>query len=255
MASLPHGVVAVLFALVWSGIRHGLPRLNVFFRRYQEARESLAVWRHYEIHISPPDESFKREAETEEFHRFARSLSQLGFDLLGEYVLTGGSQFPVATSPRKTEFLPTHFSLQRVLEHKRIGCVTLLSASLRHEGPDISLQIVSSNGDWTYASEVGDPSGRDRGHSERTLKSFHGSLSAEQLLDDHLRRRDEIARAGNFAWGAPMTLEQIHENEETFAAYLRAFSRQHSPRSFMKWERQSKPHTAREWLGELEGHL
>ncbi|BCM89529.1 hypothetical protein IAD21_01376 [Abditibacteriota bacterium] len=230
---------------------------------WQEAQQKLAGWREYEIRIEMPDVKVSELLKREVFNLEANGLDQLGFEYLGDYVTTLGirevqsfSHAPLSApdAAGSKQFTPVDFVVSRVFVHKGYGCIAFVLASVRRD-PQVHLQIASKADGWTYTSEIGELTGADVGRSSHSLKSYHGLVSADQLLKAHLERRAQIAQAGSLSWGAPPAMQEIFAEEEKYAASVREFGRSRSPFSLLIWEYQTKREVHGEWLGDLRGKI
>ncbi len=242
-----------------------------WFLQWNNARRRLDQMRRYEVGFGKPSEQTQLAMGSGQFHRIEEEFAGVGFELLGDYVIAGGTKDEVSlhnaplASPFgadvKEEFRFAHASVCRVLVHREHGCIASIASPLsstpkeNRVGIGLHYLIVSVGNGWTYSSHADLPPLMDVESSARDLASYEGKLPPAGLLKAHLSRRDELARAGGFAWEAPLSLEQIIEWETQRYARIRDWASQRSAFSLMRLERRGRRKPQRELLGDLRGKL
>lgn len=257
-----------------------LPFLLIGLSFYSVVRVWVMFWtswskrldqmRRYEVGFGKPPEKTQRAMQSGEFHRIEEEFTGLGFELLGDYVIAGGTQdnVPAFDAPLaapsgdsvKQEFKYAHASVCRVLVHRNDSCIASITSPLstlpRDDNPYLGTLIASLGEGWTYTTHADlPPPLLEMESSSRDLSSFEGQIPVDQLLEFHLARRAEIARAGGFAWGAPPSIEQLTEWETQRYARIREWASRRSPWSLRRAEQRGRRKLQREWLGELRGQL
>lgn len=240
--------------------------------RWQVVHKQLDEMRRYEVGFGSPSEKTQAAMAQEPFHQREDEFLEMGFRVLGDYVIAGGTTDEVAAlnaplaSPfgdsKKEEFRLAHSSACRVMVHEENKCIASIVAPLlalsnpKEDGSNFRFLIASAGNGWTYSSHADEPPLlSDLEATARDLSSFEGNVSPAQLLELHLRRRTDIARAGNFAWEEPLSLEKIIEWERQRYAHIREWAARTSPRTLLRAERRGRRKPARELLGELQGKL
>ena len=246
------------------------PLYQAWVGRWKDARRRLDQMRRYEVGFGTPSEETKRSMQDGEFHRLESELVGLGFELLGDYVIAGGTHdnVPLFDAPLaapsgdniKQEFKFAHASVCRALVHREYGCIASITSPLstlpQDDNPYLGALIASLGEGWTYTTHADSPPALlEMESSPRDLSSFEGQIPIAELLEFHLKRRTEIARAGGFAWQAPPSKEQLIEWETQRYARVREWAKGRSPRSLLRAEQRGHREPQHEWLGELRGKL
>lgn len=218
----------------------------------------------------------------EQFIEATRDLEALGFEFQGEHLwsvvlLQTQDAAPLADPSNPPPLTPNRIDPQgfeRVFSHPTYGCWGTINFAAGRDTLEkrptvinFVITISSSTGhgedDWNYLT-------RDKKYDAvselfsklwrqpRGLSTIVANASAAQLLEFHLARREQIARAAGISWQRSLTIEDYLALESRQKLQMRTVFNKFTTLqmywqiSRLKRERESAPP---EWLGELKGRL
>ena len=214
--------------------------------------------------------------------RATQDLQALGFVIEREFLWSvtydeARPSAPLSDPTLPPPLAPTRFDpqgLERIFSHPQHGCWAGISfaaaTDTREKRPTIINFVVSlssstgrDDDDWNYAT-------RDRKYDAnneliaklwrhpRWLATVVPDATAAQLLETHLERRDQIARATGVSWQRDLTMEDYGALEARTEARMRAVFLKLTPfqmnRQIVRIRRERDGERP-EWLGELKGQL
>ena len=266
--------LSVLFVLVSWIVRNGfyLSRLGEIIARQKVTRLEM-------FPISPDDVEHLDRAQLDEA---TRELMALGFEYLTDQGTRQVVDEPQASAPIADPFAPLPSKpprfvpqgLGRSFNHPQHGCAATFIFSVTKDAQGIRPPVVTSfvaissiseqgPGEWSYGTTNSRMDLTARAltklwRSNRRLWTRFSNANAAQLLEQHLIRRAQIARAAGITWKRAITVEDVKRGEADVIRQMRQTFEQLTPLK-MAWQllrlKRENEGLPPEWLGELKGKL